>query len=80
MKSSTDVIAAALDAALSPRPLNYTTADLAKTVEIALGFCGFAIVPVEPDVDTLLKMAEQHDFAGWPSAYRAMVEMGRAKP
>lgn len=40
----------------------------------ALTEAGYRILPVEPDVDLLMSTAEHYDFAGWPSAYRAMIE------
>lgn len=45
MKPSTDIIAAALDAALSPRPLNYTIAGLAAAIAHALAAEGYSILP-----------------------------------
>ncbi|HWW56396.1 MAG TPA: hypothetical protein VN047_05855 [Sphingopyxis sp.] len=77
MKSSTDIIAAALDAALSPRPLSYTSADLAKTVVIALDYCGFAIVPVDPTEEMTAAGGGAVDCADSLDAiaiYRAMIE------
>lgn len=58
MKSSTDVIATALDAALSRRPLNYTTAGLATTVIAALDAEGYSILPVVVDGSTVIKEKE----------------------
>ena len=55
-----------------PRQPDYI--DAAQAAITALTEAGYAILPVEPDVDLLMSMAEHYDFAGWPSAYRAMIE------
>lgn len=41
---------------------------------IAITEAGYAVVPVEPETETLLTMAQHADFAGWPAAYRAMID------
>lgn len=71
MKSSTDIIAAALDAALSPRPLNYTTAGLAATVVAALDAEGYSILPIVVDGSIILSDVDgtandiAFPIAGW---------------
>ena len=58
MKSSADIIAAALDAALSPRPLNYTAAGLAESVVAALEAEGYSILPIVVDGAVILSVPE----------------------
>lgn len=75
MKTSADVIAAALDAALSPRPLSYTTADLATCVMAGLDMCGYAIVPIVPTVEMVAAVVTQTDDPApdeWALAERAV--------
>lgn len=57
MKSSTDIIAAAIDAALSPRPLNYTAAGVAEKIVLALQGEGYSILPVVVDGAIILSGA-----------------------
>ena len=74
MKSSTDIIGAAVYAALTPKPMNYTAAGIAADIVAALSAEGYLILspaatkgieiaPPTPDIAALARALAAYDYA-----------------